>query len=248
MEITNDKNISVKFFNEDCLEFLSKVKTGSIDLVLIDAPYGISKQSNFQLETKSGKPIDKFNISMNFGDWDLEFTNLEKVILECYRVLRKGGTLICFYDLWKLSFLKNYFEKAKFKQIRFLEWVKSNPVPVNCQATYLSNAREIAISGVKVGLSTFHSNYDNGIYNFPICHDKGRFHPTQKPVELFEDIIKKHSNEHDVVLDCFSGSATTAVACIKTNRNFIGCELNKIYYDKSLERLKGLDIDFDLIT
>lgn len=60
--------------------------------------------------------------------------------------------------------------------------------------------------------------------------------------------IKKHSNENDVVLDCFSGSATTAVACIKTNRNFIGCELNKIYYDKSLERLKGLDIDFDLIT
>ena len=91
--------------------------------------------------------------------------------------------------------------------------------------------------GVKGGKPTFHSEYDNGIYNFPICHDKGRFHPTQKPVELLEALIKKHSNKDDLILDCFAGSASTAVAAYNLNRNFIGCELSKEYFDKAYNRL-----------
>ena len=153
-------------------------------------------------------------------------------------MLRKGGTLICFYDLWKLTTLKEYLEKAKFKQLRFIEWLKTNPVPLNSKTNYLTNAREIAILGVKGGRPTFHSEYDNGIYKYPICHDKGRFHPTQKPLALIEELIKKHSEEGDVVVDCFSGSGTTAVAANNTGRNFIGCELSKEYYDKSIKRIK----------
>jgi DNA modification methylase len=91
--------------------------------------------------------------------------------------------------------------------------------------------------------------YDNGIYEetgelykFPICHDKGRFHPTQKPLDLISELIKKHSNEGDLVLDCFSGSGTTAAACIQTNRNFIGCEISEEYYKKSVERLNQNNI------
>lgn len=174
---------------------------------------------------------------MEFGDWDLGFTGLSEVIRECYRVLKKSGTIICFYDLWKITTLKEYFESAKFKQIRFIEWVKTNPVPLNSKLNYLTNAREIAVVGVKGGKPTFHSEYDNGIYNFPICHDKGRFHPTQKPVELLEALIKKHSNKGDLILDCFAGSASTAVAAYNLNRNFIGCELSKEYFDKAHNRL-----------
>ena len=147
--------------------------------------------------------------------------------------------MICFYDLWKLTTLKEYFDKAKFKQIRFIEWLKTNPVPINSKVNYLTNAREIAVVGVKGGKPTFHSEYDKGIYEYPICHDKGRFHPTQKPIALFEDLIKKHSNEGGLVLDCFSGSATTAVASANLRRNFIGCELDKEYYDKSIARIEN---------
>ena len=89
----------------------------------------------------------------------------------------------------------------------------------------------------------YHSEYDNGIYKYPICHDKGRFHPTQKPLALIEDLIKKHSEEGDMVVDCFSGSGTTAVAASNTGRNFVGCELSKEYYDKSIKRLEKMDID-----
>ena len=92
--------------------------------------------------------------------------------------------------------------------------------------------------GVKGSKPTFNSSYDNGLYEYPICRDKGRFHPTQKPIKLIEELILKHSNEGDLVLDCFSGSGTTAVACMNTGRTFLGCELDKEYYNKSLKRIE----------
>ncbi len=212
-------------------------------MFLIDPPYEVSRDTNFQSGQATGKNTDRFRVSMDFGNWDFGFTGLDVVVSEAYRVLRKGGTLICFYDLWKLTTLKEYFDKANFKQIRFIEWIKTNPVPLNSKINYLTNAREIAVLGIKGGKPTFHSEYDNGIYKYPICHDKGRFHPTQKPLALIEDLIVKHSNDGDMIVDCFSGSGTTAVASYNQGRHFIGCELSKEYYDKSIERLKSMNID-----
>ena len=133
-----------------------------------------------------------------------------------------------------------YFEEAKFEQLRFIEWIKTNPVPLNSKTNYLTNAREIALVGVKGGKPVFHSEYDNGVYSYPICHDKGRFHPTQKPVALLEELILKHSNEGDLVLDCFAGAASTAIAAYNQNRNFIGCEISTNYYAQACERLKQI--------
>ena len=228
--------------NKDCFQYLKNISNKTVDLVLIDPPYEVSRETNFQSGEETGKDTDRFRVSMDFGDWDNNFTGLDRVINESYRVLKNGGTLICFYDLWKITNLKNYFCKANFKQIRLIEWLKTNPVPLNSKTNYLTNAREIAVLGVKGGKPTFNSEYDNGIYQYPICHDKGRFHPTQKPLALIEDIIKKHSNEGDLVLDCFSGSGTTAIASYNTNRNFVGCELSKEYYDKTIHRLNQLGI------
>jgi site-specific DNA-methyltransferase (adenine-specific) len=157
--------------------------------------------------------------------------------------LRKGGTIICFYDIWKITNLQKYLEDAKFSQPRFIEWVKTNPVPINSKVNYLTNAREIAITAVKGGKPVFHSEYDKGIYEYPICHDKGRFHPTQKPLALIEELIDKHTNQGDLVLDCFLGSGTIALASYNMGRNFIGCELSKEYFDKSVIRLKEAGIE-----
>lgn len=237
--------MKIELKNESCFKYLKTIKDNSIDLVLIDPPYEVSRDTNFASGEKTGRNTDRFRVSMDFGDWDNNFTGLDIVIKECYRVLKKSGTLICFYDLWKVTTLKDYFEKANFKQLRFIEWVKTNPVPLNSKTNYLTNSREIALVGIKGGKPTFNSEYDNGIYNYPICHDKGRFHPTQKPVALIEDLILKHSNENDTVLDCFAGSGTTAVAAYNQNRNFIGCELSEEYYKKTLQRLKECDIELD---
>lgn len=230
----------ISLVNMDCFKWLPTIKDNSVNLIIIDPPYEISRDTNFASGKETGTDTDRFRVSMNFGKWDSNFNGLDTVIKECYRLLKRGGTIICFYDLWKITTLKNYFEKAKFKQIRFIEWVKTNPVPINSKINYLTNAREIAIVGVKDKKPTFHSEYDNGIYSYPICQDKGRFHPTQKPVKLLEDLIKKHSNVGDIVLDCFAGSGSTAVASYNLNRNFIGCEISKEFFDKSLIRLNKL--------
>ena len=146
--------------------------------------------------------------------------------------------MIMFYDVWKVTPLKSMMEASKFKQIRLIEWVKTNPVPINSKINYLTNSREIALTGVKKSKPTFNSEYDNGIYRYPIYHGKDRFHPTQKNLKLFEELIQKHSNEGDTVLDCFLGSGTTAVAALNTKRNFIGCEIDDGYYNKMVERIE----------
>lgn len=234
-----------ELLHTDCLTYLKTLEDKSVHLVLIDPPYEVSRTTNFQNGEKTGRDTDRFRVSMDFGEWDKNFNYLDKVIEECYRVLKTGGTCICFYDLWKITDLRGYFEQAKFKQLRFIEWIKTNPVPLNSKTNYLTNAREIAVLGIKSKKPTFHSEYDNGIYEeegelykFPICHDKNRFHPTQKPEDLITALIQKHSNEGDIVLDCFSGSGTTAVCALRTGRLFKGCEIDKGFYEKSIKRIE----------
>ena len=179
----------------------------------------------------------KYSVQTEYGDWDTSFTmdKLDEFVREYYKKLRKGGTLIIFFDIWKITPLKDIMEKHKFKQIRFIEWIKTNPQPLNSKTNYLTNCREMALLGVKGGKPTFNSKYDNAIYRYPIQGGKKRSHPTQKSILLFEELIKKHSNENDTVLDTFLGSGTTAIACKHTNRLFKGCEVSKEYYDKIME-------------
>ncbi len=179
----------------------------------------------------------KYAVKTQYGEWDSDFTmqELELIIEQYYRKLIKGGTLIMFFDLWKIGELKTIMEKYKFKQIRFIEWIKTNPQPLNSKTNYLTNCREIALLGVKGGKPTFNSSYDNAIYNYPLQGGVNRFHPTQKSLPLFEELIRKHSNENDVVMDTFLGGGTTAIACKNTNRTFKGCEISKEYYDKVIE-------------
>lgn len=265
--------------NVDGVEFLKTVETNSVDLILTDPPYIISRESGMNKhyntvaenkeggvefvkteaewevyktdkgikEDAKGKKKDnymrygtplgkKYCKKTDFGKWDSEFTveMLDAFVGEYYKKLRKGGTIIIFFDIWKITTLKEIMEKHKFKQIRFIEWIKTNPQPLNSKINYLTNCREIALTGVKGGKPTFNSTYDNAIYSYPMQGGKNRFHPTQKSLPLFEELIKKHSNEKDTVLDTFLGGGTTAIACQNTNRQFKGCELSKEYYDKVL--------------
>lgn len=82
--------------NENCFDFLKKVESGSVDLVLIDPPYEVSRDTNFQSGDLKGNYTDRFRVSMDFGDWDKGFTGLDTVIKECYRVLKKAGLLYVF--------------------------------------------------------------------------------------------------------------------------------------------------------
>lgn len=237
-KIWTKNNCFYSIFHDDCFDFINKVENNSIHLVLIDPPYAISRNTNFQNGDPKNKDTDRFRISMDFGKWDENEVQMEELFKLLFPKMKDGATIICFYDLWKIGELKKAMENAGFKQIRFIEWLKTNPVPINSKINYLTNAREAAVIGVKKRKGTFNSEYDKGVYEYPICHDKGRFHPTQKPVELIKELIEKHSNPGDLVMDCFFGSGTTCIACIETERDFIGCELDDEYYEKAKERIE----------
>jgi len=232
--------------NGDCLEYLKKIESNSIDLILIDPPYLISRPSGFSnysdnisddLKKKYG------NLSIDFGDWDKIELNWDFLFSEYKRVLRKGGTLIIFYDIWKSTELKEFAEKYKFKQPRVGAWVKTNPVPVNSKLNYLSNATEYFFTFVKESKPTFNSKYDNAFYSYPICHGKERYeHPTQKPLSLIKDLIEKHSNQGDLVLDTFAGTFTVHAACDNLNRRCISIEKDENYFNigkKRIEQING---------
>ena len=265
------------------LEFLKTVKDGTVDLVLTDPPYIISKETGMdkhynkvkmqeaagvkymktekeweeykktldkpqeELDANEGKGWSKENYlrygtilgkkyctKTDYGEWDSEFTmqELDDTIKSYYKKLRKGGTIIIWFDLWKITDLKALMEKHKFKQIRMIEWVKTNPQPINSKINYLTNCREIALLGVKGGKPTFNSSYDKGIYEFPMAAGKNKFHPTQKNLKLFETLVEKHSKEGDLVMDTFLGGGTTAIAASNKKRKFCGCELNPEYVEK----------------
>lgn len=270
--------------NIDGISYLNTLDNQSIQLVLVDPPYVISRKSGMDEQAKIVKNYNdtkknikteedwkkwiskniiktndkeklerlknnylkygsiygkKYAVVTDYGDWDNNFTMeiLETFITNYYRVLKDGGTLIIFFDIWKITPLKEMMEKIGFKQIRFIEWIKTNPQPLNSSTNYLTNCREIALVGIKKSKPTFNSKYDNGVYKFNLQGGKNRFHPTQKSLPLFEELIKKHSNENDIVLDTFLGAGTTAIACKNTNRIYKGCEISKEYYDKIVKIL-----------
>lgn len=277
--VENTENSSMDIKNIDGLEYLKTIENNSINLILTDPPYIISKDSgmnkhyenikyneenniecvkseeewdeykkknNIEDDEKKDEYVKygtiygkKYCVKTDYGDWDNNFTIeiLEKYIIEYYQKLKKGGTVIIFFDLWKLETLKTILERHKFKQVRFIEWIKTNPQPRNSKVNYLTNCREVALLAIKGSNPTFNSSYDNGIYTFPLQGGKNRFHPTQKSLGLFEALIKKHSNEGDTVLDTFLGSGTTAIACKKTNRLFKGCEISEEYFNKIVDIL-----------
>ena len=230
--------------NIDAYGYLKTLESGSVDIILTDPPYLISRKSGFKNVGEKG--VDRFAIDIDFGSWDNiseEKYNklLDNVFKECYRVLKDTGVIVVWYDLWKLESLKEIMKQAsnnKFRMFRCIEWVKINPVPINSKRFYLTNARECAIVSVKGSKPNFKSEYHDGIFKLPIHRDGGkRIHPTQKPVELMKQLIKLHTNKGEIILDPFSGSGTTVLAAYLCERKGIGCELDSNYCDKANKRL-----------
>ena len=222
----------------DCFDVLSNVESNSVDLILTDPPYDISRKSYFGSGSNTNKKFK--DISIDFGYWDKDI-DMDRLFSEFYRVLRKGGTVIIFYDIWKSNIIYDASKKNKFKQPRVCQWIKNNAVPINSKVNYLSNSTEYFFSFVKGKLPTFNSEYDNATYYFPLCHGRERLnHPTQKPLKLISELVKKHSNQGDLVLDPFSGTGTLAESCILNGRNYLCIEMDEIYHRISIERINSI--------
>ena len=209
----------------DCLDILKQLPDKCVDLVLTDPPYNASN-SNVSCAVKHYKTLNE--------DWDKGFVAKDFLDL-CYNKLKDNGSMIVFCSHHTLSQYLNY-DKIKIQQI--IHWIKSNPFPAIAKV-YTPNV-EYAVWFVKGSPYTFNKKFANqNIITTSICgRNERENHPTQKPLELWNKLLLVHSNENDLVLDCFSGSGTTAVACHNLKRRFICIERDREYWKASCERLE----------
>lgn len=224
-------------YNQDAVLGLKQIQEESINLIVADPPYVISKESNFH----TMKDRKNARTGTNFGEWDIDFDN-SQWITESFNVLKPGGSLIVFNDFKKASVVVDIATKAGYIYKDTLIWKKTNPMPRNRDRRYIPDV-EMLIWFVKPGKWTYNrqnEKYESSILPFAVESGGGfkRYHPTQKPVKLIEYLLSIHSNDGDIVLDPFMGSGTTAIAAMNTNRNFIGFELDKNYYDICINRIK----------
>ena len=218
----------------DFLEHIGDIPEESIDLILTDIPFNISRSNNFKtMKDRKGRN------GIDFGEWDKGFD--ENCLSLLVPKLKKGGSLITFHAFEQLDTVRNVLSELELKDR--LIWLKSNPMPRNRDRRYVSNIEMFSWFVKKGGKWTFHrqnDNYDGCVLQYPSESGGGfkRYHPCQKNYKMFEDIIKRHSDENDIIFDPFMGSGTTGVACVNTNRNFIGVELDSNYFDIASRRIE----------
>lgn len=245
----------MSLINADCLEFLKTLQNESVDLVLTDPPYFIGYDG--------GKGWDsQWKNEEQYLAWCSEWSK------ECARILKPNRMMIVFGTLKTDSFLKYKLNvlaslpgmvgqneiiwsynwggrsKTNFARKHEYAWCYSKG------GQFLFNQDSVRIERKqKINIRTGEP-FTNG--TIPTCvweknnHTTSKeycgWHPTQKPIELLSRMILGYTNKNDVVVDCFSGSGSTMIACQNTGRQFFGSEIDPDYFEKSFQRLTSLSI------
>lgn len=234
--------MDIQLYNGDCLELMKNIPDGSVDLVLTDPPYG----------TTACK-------------WD-SVVPFEPMWEQLNRIIKPNGAVCLFgsepfSSALRMSNIKNFkYDWIWDKKIpsgmsyaRFQPMRQTENISVFCNGKTVYNPqmvkrdKPIKGGGMSKGETTnnqnliaLHKTYDYKNPTNLIVFDKirkGSLHPTQKPIALLEYLIKTYTNEGETVLDFTCGSGSCGVACINTNRNFIGIELDKGYFDIAEKRI-----------
>ena len=234
------KDILNKIHCCDCLKFLKKIPNDSISFVLVDPPYNIGDSNKL---TKVGNEFKTNKEAWGYMGWDsmdekeyLEW--IEKNVKEFYRILKNSGSLVMFFDKFNITYLRDFGKNAGFHPVNFYALFKRNPVP-NLRKNGFTSGFELAVIFNK-NKKEWNFLRQNEMQNYfmYVIGQKTSSHPTEKPIRAFEKLIQIFTDENDIVLDCWVGSGTTAVAAQNLKRNFIGIEINEEYCEMARHRLK----------
>ena len=233
-----------KIYNEDCLEGMKRIPDGSLDMILCDLPYGTTRnkwdsiipleplweqyerviKDNGAIVLTAQTPFDKIlgasNLKYLKYEWIWQKTKASGHLNAKKMPMKNHENILVFYKK-----LPTYNPQGLIDG----EFNNSRPAKNREGTNYGKETSNF-------GTST-KGNYPKTVQLFANPSGKGHLHPTQKPVELFEYLIKTYTNEGETVLDNCMGSGTTAIACLNTNRNFIGFELDEGYFDIANERI-----------
>lgn len=222
-------------FQGDCLEELKKLPDSCVDLIATDPPYDVATTGGGMINkvkrlSKSLKELDDAKISSGYS--------IEEYGEEFLRVLKEPNLYFWCNKVQIPDYIRFYVEKHKCK-FDILCWHKTNALPTYSNK-YLSDTEYLLYFRKGKG-KCFPQSYDDAktFYIAPINNrDKKLYgHPTIKPLDITQRIIRNSSREFQTVLDPFMGSGTTGVACKSLNRDFIGIELNENYFNVAKQRI-----------
>ena len=247
-----------RLYHDDCLKILEEIPENTFDMIFADPPYMLS---NGGITCQNGQVV-----SVNKGKWDKsqgfeqDFEFHKKWLSACKRVLKKNGTLWIsgtYHSIYSCGFA---MQLLGYHILNDISWFKPNASPNMC-CRYFTASHETLIWARKDKKTKHTFNYElmkNGDFSSdfikkpntqmrsvwaigtPKKSEKtfGK-HPTQKPLDLLERIILASTNEGDLILDPFMGSATTGVAALKHNRKFVGIEKEKEFVELAEKRLSA---------
>lgn len=198
--------------------------------MLTDPPYKLDNHGGGQNGFKDRKLVKNLHIDFISKSFDMNavFSEIERV---CKKV-----NVVMFCSNKQVSKIMKYWEDRKYS-VTLLVWKKPNPSPLS-NGKYISSVEfMVFVRGKNATFNNVGYNEQLKTFEYGVPSSKNRLHPTEKPIEMLERLIKIHSNENDTVLDMFMGSCTTGIACINTNRNFIGMEIDENYFNISLKRI-----------
>lgn len=221
----------IKLIKGDCLEKLKNIPDKSVDLVLTDPPYSLDLHGGGKGFLKDRQLMKDRHIKFISDSFDQEV-----VFSEVKRVCKKVN-LVIFCSNKQVSEIMSYWEKQKLSAT-ILVWNKPNPIPAS-NGKYVSSIEfmiYVREKGATYNSIGYHDQLK--VFNYKAPSSKQRIHPTEKPVEMLERLLKIHSSENQVVLDMFMGSGSTGEACLSLGRSFIGIEKDENYFNAAKKRIQ----------
>lgn len=210
-----------KCYNGDCLELMKKIPDGSVDLIATDPPYCVGATSN--------------GIKASFSDFNLLRPFWEICFSEWRRVLKDGSHVYCCTDWRTYPFLYPIMIKY-FCVKNLIVWEHMLMRPGN----WYRGSYELIMFATKEKSTREFGGGQRDVWqikNGDVASNTLRVHPSQKPTALMAKMITNSTKADGVVLDSFMGSGTTGVACVNTDRNFIGIEIEENFYDIAMKRI-----------
>ena len=234
----------------DCLEIMKEIPDKSVDMVLCDLPYGVTQNKldliipfeplweQYERVIKDNGIILLFAQGLFYVDLVNSNRKLFRYDLTWDKVLKSGFLNANKMPLRQHEQIAVFYKKLPTYNPQFFKGTPSHSQGEKCLVKDNVNQNYGKYKVVKTNTDT-DDKYPTSIISFPKPHPSVAKHPTQKPVELLEYLIKTYTNEGDTVLDCFMGIGSSGVASKKNNRNFIGCEIDEKYFKVAEERING---------
>ncbi len=226
-------------YNEDCLKGMKRIPDGSVDCIICDPPYVIGNQGGgFWSEAKTGNHYNARGTRTGMKKLSAIKSGFDHAILdEMCRVMKRINIYVFCSQKQILDYL-NYFHVERGCNWNLLSWHKTNPIPA-CGNKYLNDTEYVLFFREK-GVKIYGSYETKRTYYTTLRNQKENIlygHPTVKPCPILQNFIVNSTLESDIILDPFIGSGTTAVACIREARHYIGFETNPTYYVTALQRI-----------